>query len=78
MTGVVLGCGESNGVVAHTVCAIDPNDPSKILILVAFEDIQAAPHISCTNECAPENIASMFSTLDTSHFDRSWLNTAAL
>ena len=51
-TRVVLDFGENTRVVAHTVCDIDPDDPSNIKLLLAFEWTQAAPHIFRLNDTA--------------------------
>ena len=52
-TRVVLDFGENAEVVAaHTVCDIDPDDPSNIKLLLAFEWTQAAPHIFRLNDTA--------------------------
>ena len=49
---VVLDFGDTTGVVAHTVCDIDPDDPSNIKFLLAFEWTQADPQSLCSNDVA--------------------------
>ena len=68
-------CGENGG--KHTVGDIDPDDPVNMPVLVAFESTHAAPQRFRLNDNAPENILSMFVTLDTSHFEMSPLNESA-
>ena len=58
----------------HTVREIDPNDPTNISFLLAFEWTQAALQSFCVNEAALLNMLSMLVTLDTSHLEMSPLN----
>ena len=67
----------STGAGTHTVRDSDPDEPSNITRLFAFELTQAAPQSVCLNDVAPRNISAIVVTLDTSHFDMSLLNEVA-
>ena len=55
----------------QSVCAIEPNEPSNMTFLLAFELTQEAPQICCLKDVAPMNMLFIAVTLDTSHFEMS-------
>ena len=61
----------------HTVCDIDPEEPVNISILLAFEFTQEAWESVRLNDAALENMLSIITTLDTSHFEMSPLKLVA-
>ena len=76
----IKDCGENAGgpvLIVQTVCDIDPDEPSNAFFLPAGEFTQAGVHRFCVNAAALKNIASMFTTFDTSHFEMSPLNVVA-
>ena len=62
----------------HTVDDIEPGESVNMALLSAFEFNQATPHSLRLKAEAPWNMDLMSVTADTSHFDRSWLNSDAL
>ena len=62
----------------HTDGDIDPDEPSNISFLLAFEWTQAVPQSFRLNDVACQNMLVMSVTLDTSHFEMSPLNAFAL
>ena len=62
----------------HTVRDIDPGEFSNMSTFLAFDRTQAAPQRFCLNPTAFENISSISTTLDTSHFEISQLNDAVI
>ena len=62
---------------AHTTRDIDPDEPANMKCFVAFEYTQAAVQNRCLNDTAPINMRSMLVTMDTSHAERSQLNSFA-
>ena len=58
------------------VVHICPDEPSNIRYLSAV-DVLHAPQSVCAKDDAPEKISSMLVTLDTSHLERSLLNSDA-
>ena len=72
-----MDCGEKTEelvVFGQGGADIDPDVPVNIVRLAACELTHAAPQSVCVNPGALKNMATMFVTLDTSHFDRSLLN----
>ena len=67
---VVVIAGE---VLIPFVAQIRPDEPSNMVSLSALE-ANHAPQSVCVKDDAPENIASMLFTLDTSHLEMSPLN----
>ena len=65
------------GAGVHTICDIDPDVPSNMRVFGALEWTQKAPQSFCLKDVAWENIRSILSTLDTSHFEISPLNNSA-
>ena len=41
------------GFASHTVCEIDPGEPTNMSCMLAFEWTQAAPQSFCVNDVAP-------------------------
>ena len=63
--------------VVVVVVQIRPDEPANIPSLFALEVSHTSLQRVCANDDAPENISSMFVTLDTSHLDISPLNDDA-
>ena len=63
-------------VLLELVVQIRPDESSSIPSLFAVE-VSQGPQSVCANDDAPENMAYMVVTLDTSHFERSPLNNDA-
>ena len=61
----------------HEFGIIDPDEPTNISTLLAFECTQGAVQSVCVNDTAPLNILSIFCVFDTSQADRSLLNDDA-
>ena len=65
------------GSAVHTVRDIDPDDPTNMSFLFAFECTQAVPQSVCLNDTAPKNMPPISLTVDTSHLEMSPLNDTA-
>ena len=64
-------------VVVFVLLQIRPEDPVNIPFVLSAFEVNHLPHSVCENDDAPENILSMFFTLDTSHLEMSLLNDLA-
>ena len=77
MIGVLAMSSRLGISVVTGIPSIDPDEPANMSNLDAFEWTQAAPQNFRLNDVASENMKSMLSTLDTSHFEMSPLNDVA-